>query len=34
MVRGGLELRGFKVLDADSGEAALALAARARRRSR
>jgi signal transduction histidine kinase/CheY-like chemotaxis protein len=26
VVRGGLELRGFKVLDADSGEAALALA--------
>ena len=27
VVRGGLELRGYKVLDADSGEAALALAA-------
>ena len=27
VVRGGLELRGFEVLDADSGEAALALAA-------
>jgi signal transduction histidine kinase len=26
VVRGGLELRGFKVLDADSGEAALAMA--------
>ena len=27
MVRGGLELRGFKVIDASSGEAALDLAA-------